>query len=174
MKICLVAVCCICIASAWAAETTPSQIRQAATRAIAVIQKSQKTWYTKQGCVSCHQQVFPALAFRAAREHGIPVDEQSARADAAAGFSFYSHLDRAVEYTYIIDPALGDGYSLIGAEAVGVRPSLVTAVYARLLAARQEPDGHWETSDARPPQSYSPFTATAISLRAIQIYAHPS
>ena len=28
--------------------------------------------------------------------------------------------------------------------------------------------------DERPPQSYSPFTATAISLRAIQLYSHPS
>jgi ankyrin repeat protein len=63
---------------------------------------------------------------------------------------------------------------MIGANAAGVRPSLVMAVYARLLAARQEADGHWETDDQRPPQSYSPFTATATSLRAIQLYRHPS
>jgi ankyrin repeat protein len=163
-----------CIASAWAADTTPASIRQAATKAVVNIQMSQKTWYLKQSCVSCHQQVFPALAFRAAREHGIPVDEQAAHADAAAAFSFYSNLDRAVEYTHGIDPALGDGYSLIGANAAGVRPSLVTAVYSRLIAARQEPDGHWETIDERPPQSYSPFTATAISLRALQLYGHAS
>jgi ankyrin repeat protein len=43
-----------------------------------------------------------------------------------------------------------------------------------LLAARQEADGHWETIDERPPQSYSPFTATAISLHAIQLYGHSS
>lgn len=163
-----------CVVCAWAADTTPARIRQAATKAVAVIQKSQKTWYAKQSCVSCHQQVFPALAFRAAREHGIPVDERAAHADAAAAFGFYSNLARAVEYTHLIDPALGDGYPLIGADAVGVRPSLVTAVYSRLIAARQEPDGHWETSDQRPPQSYSPFTATAISLRAIQLYGHTS
>jgi cbb3-type cytochrome oxidase cytochrome c subunit len=96
-----------CIASAWAADTTPARIRQAATKAVVNIQMSQKTWYLKQSCVSCHQQVFPALAFRAAREHGIPVDEQAAHADAAAAFSFYSNLDRAVEYTHGIDPALG-------------------------------------------------------------------
>jgi hypothetical protein len=55
-----------------------------------------------------------------------------------------------------------------------VRPSVVTAVYARLLAARQEADGRWETFDERPPQSYSAFTATAISVRAIQLYSHSS
>ena len=79
--------------------------------------------------------MLPALAFRAAREHGIPVDEKAARADAVAAFGFYSNLDRAVQYTHLIDPALDDGYGLMAARAAGVRPSLVTAVYARLLAA---------------------------------------
>jgi ankyrin repeat protein len=163
-----------CIAPAWAAESSTAQIRQAATKAVAIIQKSQQNWYAKQSRVSCHQQVFPVLAFQAAREHGIFVDERAARADATAAFSFYSKLDRAVEFTHVIDPGLSDGYSLLAANAAGVRPSITTAVYARLIGARQEPDGHWETFDERPPESYSPFTATAISLRAIQLYRHAS
>src|SRR6202043_3161359 len=93
---------------------------------------------------------------------------------AAAAFGLYSNLERAVEYTHIIDPALSDGYGLIAANAAGVRPSLTTAVYARLIAARQEADGHWETVDERPPKSYSPFTATAVAMHAVQLYAHPS
>jgi ankyrin repeat protein len=162
------------ISALWAGDTSAVRIQEAATRAVSLIQQSQKSWYTKQSCVSCHQQVFPALAFRAAREHGIPVDEQAAHSDAAAGFGYYSDFERAVEYTHIIDPALSDAYSLIAANAAGLRPSLVTAVYARFIAVRQEPDGHWETYDERPPESYSPFTATAVSLRALQLYAHPS
>ena len=68
---------------------------------------SQKNWSSKQSCYSCHQQVLPALAFRAAREHGIPVDEAAAHADAASAFGFYANLDRAVQYTHMIDPAHG-------------------------------------------------------------------
>jgi len=102
------------------------------------------------------------------------VDEQAAHADAAGGFGFYSNLARAVEYTYTIDAAMNDANCLIAANAAGVRPSVVTAVYARLIADRQEADGHWETTDVRPPQSYSPFTATAVALRAIQLYGHPA
>jgi ankyrin repeat protein len=162
------------ISAAWAGEPSAARIQEAATKTVALIQKSQKNWYTKQSCVSCHQQVFPALAFRTAREHGIAVDEQAAHADAAAAFGYFSNFERAVEFTHIIDPALDDGYSMMAANAAGMRPSLVTAVYARLLAARQEADGHWETIDERPPESYSPFTATAVSLRAIQLYAHRS
>lgn len=172
MKLCLAVFCSV--SAVWAGDASAARIREAATKAVAVIQKSQKNWYSKQSCVSCHQQVFPALAFRVAREHGIVVDEQAAHADAAPAFGYFSDLERAVEYTHVIDPALNDGYALVAAHAAGMKPSLVTAVYARLIAVRQEADGHWESMDERPPQSYSPFTATAISLRAVQLYAHPS
>jgi ankyrin repeat protein len=164
----------LCSLSAlWAGDdAAQARIRTAAAKAVAVIQNSQKTWSSKQSCYSCHQQVLPALAFREARQHGIPLDEKAAHADAAAAFGFYANLDRAVQYTHIIDPALDDGWGLVAASSAGLNPSLVTAVYARNLAARQEPDGHWETGDVRPPQSYSPFTATAVSVAAIQEFGH--
>jgi hypothetical protein len=87
-----------------AGDTSTARIQNAATKAVALIQKSQKTRYAKASCFSCHQQLFPAIAFRYAREHGIPVDEKAAHDDAAAAFGFYSNLERAVEYTHIIDP----------------------------------------------------------------------
>jgi ankyrin repeat protein len=170
VKLCLGILCCV--AGLRAEDAPAARVREAATKAVALIQRSQKNWPSKQSCFSCHQQVLPALAFQAAREHGIPVDEPAAHADAAYAFAFYSNFDRAVQYTHIIDPAMDDGYGLMAAFAAGMRPSLVTAVYARLLAARQEADGHWETGDERPPESYSPFTATAISMAAIRRHGH--
>src|SRR5579864_1354778 len=161
------------ISALWAEGPSATRIQEAATKAVSMIQRSQKSWYQKQSCTSCHQQILPALAFRAAREHGVAVDETAAHADAAAAFGYLSNLERAVEYSYIIDPSLDDGYTLIAASAAGVRPSLVTAVYCRLIAARQEPDGRWDTIDDRPPQSYSPFTATAVAMKALQLYGHP-
>ncbi len=173
MKLCLGLWCAI--SAIWASQdASAARIREAAAKAVAVIQNSQKTWFAKESCFSCHQQVLPAWAFRAARGHGIPVDEKAARADAAAAFGFYSNLDRAVQWTHIIDPAMDDGWGLAAASAAGLQRSLVTAVYARLLAARQEPDGHWETGDERPPQAYGPFGATAISMAAIQEFSHES
>ena len=67
----------------WAADLAPDRIRDAATKAVRLLQTAQKNWYAKQSCYSCHNQILPALAFRAAREHGIPVDEAAAHADAA-------------------------------------------------------------------------------------------
>src|ERR1700739_4986075 len=102
MRVLLGILCSISVV--WAGDASTTQIREAATKAVALIQKSQKGWFTKQSCFSCHQQVLPAMAFRAARAHGIPVDEAAAHADAAGAFGFLSNLDRAVQYTHVIDP----------------------------------------------------------------------
>src|SRR5579859_6405158 len=155
-------------------EPSPDRIRGAAAKAVALILSSQKTWHSKQTCFSCHQQALPALALQASREHGISFDEGLAGANARQSFAFLADLDRAIQFTHIIDPAVSEGYVLEGAHAAGVRPSLVTAVYARFIANRQRADGHWDTLDTRPPQSYGPFTATAIALHTIQLYSHPS
>jgi len=102
------------------------------------------------------------------------VDEPAARAAAERDFTLFSNIDRAVQYTHVIDPALNESYFMLAGEASGLRPNLVTAVYARLIAAHQKADGHWETLDVRPPQSYSTVTATAVAMRAVQLYSHPS
>ena len=156
------------------AAPSDSQIHSAAANAIARLQASQKNWYDNDSCSSCHHQFLPALAFREARLHGIPVDEGIAGDDARRAFAVYADLDQAVEHAHLVDPVLGHAYGLIAADAVGVRPSIVTAVYARFLAQRQKPDGHWTEFDERPPQSYSPVTATALAIRVLTIYSHPS
>src|SRR5262245_18098746 len=156
---------------AGAAES--ARLRDAAARNLALFQQSQKRWFDVQRCDSCHHQYQPALAYRASREHGIPFDEAIARADAAKAFT-YADLDRVVQYSWIIEPAVDDAYRLIAADAAGVRPSLSTAVMARLLMARQNRGGDWPSHRQRPPSSYSNVTFTALGVRAIQLYAHPS
>src|SRR5262245_37804667 len=159
--------------ASWAGAADSARIRDAATRNLALFQSSQKKWFDVQRCDSCHHQYQPALAYRAAREHGIPFDEAIARADAAKAFT-YADLDKVVQYSWIIEPAVDDAYRLIAAEAAGVRPSLSTAVMARILMARQNRGGDWPSHRQRPPSSYSNVTFTALGVRAIQLYAHPS
>jgi ankyrin repeat protein len=155
--------------------SSDEQIANATVRALGAIQKAQATWYTtnKQVCASCHHQYQPALAFRAARERGLPVNEEIARADASKAFTF-ADLDRAVQYTHIIEPAMDDAYRLVAAHASGVQPNLGTAVYARLLISRQNREGDWDGFHQRPPSSYSRFTMAALGLRSVQLYHHPS
>jgi ankyrin repeat protein len=166
-------VLCVFVVTLHAETASPDQIRSAATRAIAIVQRGATGFYKAQDCFSCHDHGLPMLAFRMAREHGVPVDETAANQVAAKGLLAgpdLSSIDRAVQDMMIVDPALSDGWALIAADAAGVRPNIVTAAFAQRLAKWQRPDGHWPTIDVRPPQSYSVFTATAVALRAIQLY----
>ena len=83
-------------AMASAQEVDAERVREAAARALVAIQKAQAPWYTtnKQVCASCHHQYQPALAYRVARDHGVPLDEAIARADATKAFDF-SDVDKA-------------------------------------------------------------------------------
>jgi len=158
-----------------AQDVDTERMRSAASRALAAIQKAQATWYTtnKQVCASCHHQYQPALAYRAAREHDVPFDEAIARADAMTAFTF-ADIDRAVQYTHVIEPAMDDAYRLVAADAAGVKANLGAAVYARLLISRQNGEGDWDGFHQRPPSSYSRVTMAALGLRAVQLYHHPS
>ena len=78
-------------------------------------------------------------------------------------------FDDAVQAVTLNDPTPDDSYLLMAAHAAGLAPNLATAVYARRLVQWQR-DGHWVTSDFRPPHSSSIFTATATAVRAIRYY----
>src|SRR5213083_359777 len=133
---------------AFAAGAEGARIRDAATRNLALFQQSQKHWFEVQRCDSCHHQYQPALAYRAAREHGIPFDETIARADAAKAFT-YADLDKFVQYSWVLEPAVDDAYRLIAADAAGVRPNVSTAVVAKVLTARQNRGGDWPSHRQR-------------------------
>jgi ankyrin repeat protein len=165
----------IAAASIPAAAQTPVEIREAAVKALAPMQKAQEPWYTanKQVCASCHHQYQPALAYRAARERGVPLNETIARADAAKAFTF-ADIDKAIQYQYVIEPSVDDAYRMMAAHAAGVAPNLGAAIYARLLISRQNADGTWDGFHQRPPSSYSRFTMTTLGLRAVQLYRHTS
>jgi ankyrin repeat protein len=145
------------------------KLREAATKSVALLQATGETWWKNQSCVSCHHQSLPMMTFRLARERGIALNVAQYRDTVTRTFSHLKSLDEAVQFPYIIDPALFDATTLIAAHDAGVPVTLATRVYARHIAGRQFQDGHWITSDMRPPQAHSTFTATAVALRTLQL-----
>jgi ankyrin repeat protein len=152
-----------------AAVVEEGELRTAATKAIKLIQRSQAVWSTRETCSSCHHQLLPEIPLKLARERGIPVDEAVAQTTGAIGFGPLKDLDSIVQGYEDIDIYF-DALTLTAASVAGVRPSPSTAAYAQHIASRQLEDGSWRTIDDRPPQAYSPFTATALSARAIEQY----
>ena len=156
------------------ADVKAGRIRDAATRNLALFQASQKHWFEVQRCDSCHHQYQPALAYRSAREHGIPFDESHCARRRRQGV----HVRRPRQGRAVFMGPRAGGRRCVPADCgrggAGVRPNLATAVTARVLTARQNRGGDWPSHRQRPPSSYSNFTFTALGVRAIQLYSHPT
>lgn len=146
-----------------------AELRAASTRALKLIQQAQAGWYKRETCASCHNQLLPEIPLKLARERDIPIDETAAREETAAVFGLLKDLDAAVQGYDFID-AVSNGWTLVAAHAAGIKPNLATSAYAQMIASRQLADGGWFMIDARPPQSNSRFTATAICAQAMRLY----
>lgn len=151
---------------------TPDPLRKAVARALPILQRSAATFVGQRACVSCHHNILPVLMLHLAQEKGFQID--SAALNAVEDKTFRAlrapnALDDAIQATTLNDPTPNDSFLLMAAHAAGVQPDLTTAVYARRLANWQR-DGHWVTSDFRPPHSSSAFTATATAVFAINVF----
>lgn len=164
-----------CATNLWGQAPTQEEIRESAVKAVTLLQQSCRKVAGIQTCFSCHHSGLPSIALQRAREHGVPVDEVSAREVALKAFASPDtenlvSLDLAIQGPLLIDPGIGTGLTLIAGGAAGLKPSLVTAVHAMRAANWQAEDGTWATVDARPPSSHSIFTNTAVAARAIDLY----
>jgi ankyrin repeat protein len=125
-------------------------------------------------CVSCHHQSLPAMALGLALARGLPVDARLLREQAAETrallapkrelyFQGLGAVDRA-------DP----GYWLAGLAAAGLRADDTTDALVHYLTLKQCANGRWRATLVRPPMGGSDFSATALSLRALQHFARPA
>ena len=48
----------------------------------------------------------------------------------------FADLDRAIQYTHDIEPAMDDAYRMVAVYTVSRTPNLASAIYARLLISR--------------------------------------
>jgi ankyrin repeat protein len=147
-------------------------IAAAVRRALPALQQSAKTFVANRSCVSCHHNVLPILTLRLAAGRGFTIDRATLESVERKTFRELTNaraFDEAVQGANVSDPTPNDSWLLIAAHEAGLAPNLTNAVYAKRIASWQH-DGHWTTSDFRPPHSSSLFTATATAVRAIRAY----
>jgi len=162
----------VAVAQAASAQTLP-EVRTAVMRALPILQRSAANFVSQRACVSCHHNSLAVITLRMAQQRGFSVDAKALDAVESRTFRELRNanaFDDAVQVANLSDPTPNDSYLLMAARAAGVRADLTTGVYARRIARWQREDGHWITSDFRPPHSSSVFTATATAIRAVQTY----
>ena len=154
-------------------DTDPN--RKAVESAIALLQKSGPQFVRVSGCASCHHQSLPQMAYGLARQRGYAVNEKVAQSEVASVLNIMKMMRPAMDNLtdQIPDIPISVSYLLLGLHAEGYAPDDLTTAAAKLLVAKQRPDGGFTSFPARPPMESSDITAAALALRAISLYGAP-
>ncbi|MGI8783979.1 MAG: hypothetical protein ACR2L2_10080 [Acidobacteriota bacterium] len=164
---------------AWLWTGTPvaagdsSDVRAAVEESIALLQRSGPTFVKSGACTSCHHQSIPAMTVSIARQRGLRVDETIAREQLAATARFAASIrERSLQGVAVGGAADTVAYTLLGMAAEKYPPDAVTDALIQYIKRLQARDGRWRAVAHRPPTEYSDITATALGLRALQLYGH--
>ncbi len=156
-----------------AADGPSVSIEAAISKSLPLLAKSAATYIEKRDCFTCHHQALPAMTWKLARERGFKVD-----ADRACDQSEFTHeyfTGRAKQLRMgkgVPGGAFSAGYALVSLSADRWQPDQTTADLVQYLFKKQMPDGRWRIQTHRPPLEDSDFTATALSIRGLQLYAN--
>jgi ankyrin repeat protein len=150
-------------------------VREAVEKSVALLQKSNGTFFREGGCFSCHAQNITTVAVAAARAKGVRVDEAAA-SEVARGTSlgYTAQVDgllQRMDPPTVVIPI----QSLFALSAERTAPDRITDALVHNIAAQQHADGSWDSFGiVRPPTSGSLATATAFGIRALRDYALPA
>jgi hypothetical protein len=150
-------------------------IRKAVESGLALVLESgaKFTEETANRCFSCHQQSQPALAFGLAKQKRFSFDETAAAEQLSAALRTANRRKGGAIEEPLPVPGIA-AWFLIGLHAASYPSDALTDAYAYSLARSQARDGRWITKAARAPTDYSDVTSTALSIRALQLYAPPT
>jgi hypothetical protein len=147
--------------------------RAVVTKSLPLLQTLGTKFIEASGCVSCHNNALPAMAVAIARERGFKIDEQAIQQENAK----IAELWGAKREQFLQGGAVPGGndtasYVLLGLAANGQTANATTDAVVHYLAGQQTKAGNWDIQiRSRPPLEASHFNATALSLRALQLYA---
>jgi aldose sugar dehydrogenase len=154
---------------------TTHAIRDAVARSLPLLQDIGPAFIKQTGCVSCHHNSVASMAVAAARAHGYAINEGTVKEQAATIATYLeSWRERALQNVPIAGGADTINYLLVGLAADGYRGDAATDAQAILLQRRQAADGHWPVGTIRPPIESNDIEVTALSMRALQLFAPPS
>jgi ankyrin repeat protein len=153
------------------AAVGPAGLRAAIEKAVALLQQSDVVFTKNTGCISCHHETVPAILVALAGRKQVPLDERTAREQRRRTLAYLDERRERVLQGFDIPGAPASaGYVLMALHAQGEPASPATDALTRLLQMTQLADGRWRIQAHRPPIESSDVTATAVSLRALQLY----
>jgi hypothetical protein len=155
-----------------------NSIRKAVQDSLPLLQKADFTFTKTAGCTSCHNNSLTGMTTGLAQKRGIRVDEQTAAAQVRINVEELQSIREKLHqgYMFKVGDTFGDfilGYQLLGLHAQNYQSDLNTDAAVMLIQSRQKPNGEWPYphADTRPPICLDYIAQTALSMRALQLYA---
>jgi hypothetical protein len=145
------------------------------TRSLALLQSSNRTFFTKSGCAGCHHQLLSGVLAGAARERGLRIDETLAQEQLKAAVAVYRPTQELILQRVAQGGApMSNSLFLVSLAAQNYPADALADALVHDVAGLQRMDGSWSGFGAqRPPREYSPFSETAFAIRALRFYASP-
>ena len=154
---------------------TPAAIHAAVERSLPLLQDVGIAFINQTGCVSCHHNSVVSMAVAAARRHGFRVNDEAAKRETALAAAYLeTWREGTLQNEFIAGQQDTISYLLVGLGADGYASDPATDAQAIWLKRRQAADGHWPVMTLRPPIESYDVTVTALSTRALQLFAPPS
>lgn len=155
-----------------------NSLRAAIQESLPLLQRADANFSPKAGCISCHNNSLTAMTVGLARRRQIRVDETIAAQQVKANVQSLEASRERMHQGFLFTTednfgALIVGYMLLGLGAENYKADLNTDAAAMYLKTHQMADGQWSfpVADPRPPICSVYIGQTAISMRALQLYA---
>ncbi len=152
----------------------PVELKPAVERGLALLEKSNGSFFANGGCSACHNQNITDFIVSVAKTRGVHInaaaaDERQKMNKAFFGAGGPAFLERADT------PGSPDvpTYALAAMAAEGMPPNRVTDFLLANVIAQQYSDGRWHMNSTRPPVEDSDFARTALAIRAMTAYGPP-
>jgi hypothetical protein len=154
-------------------QTGQQPIKQAVEKSLSLLDRIRLPFLEQTGCVSCHHNSLPAMTAALARERGFPTNERTMRAESEQILTLWRQgREKFLQGDGFPGQEFTASYTLLGLAANQQEPDEAIDATIIYLMGRQLADGHWPGPGSnRPPLDSSDIETTALSLRALQLYA---
>ena len=153
------------------AETSADSIKAAIKRSLPLLQNSAATYIAKRKCFTCHHQALPAMTIALAGQKKLKVDTHAARSQSKFTHKYFTgRRDQLRQGNGVPGGAYTAGYALVSLAADRWEADETTADLVKYLMKKQQDNGRWRIHTHRAPLEDSDFTATALSLRGLQLF----
>jgi N-acyl-D-amino-acid deacylase len=152
-----------------------TEIRDAARRALPLVQKAAASYPNHRTCFSCHHQTLPMLAMVAARAKGLEIDETLLQSQADFTHdSFKEKVKSMREGRGVGGAAMTAGYALWALDLAGRSREEVSEAMVAYILKTQRPDGTWPLGGRRPPLEESQVTGGVLASIGMRKFAGPT